>query len=82
MTLNPDNYRIQVPAIKVWIESKQKFDFAKEVGLIAVATGTPIIVVSYFIGEIMGFNEMIHNKIKSDMKFYNIDKFMDYSIKD
>ncbi len=74
MTLELDAYRIQVPYIKRWLDNRPNYVFKDEVGAIALATNTPIIVVSHFIGELYGFTDEILNKIESDKKFYRITK--------
>jgi hypothetical protein len=78
MTLNPEDYSIQKPYIKIWLDNKPNFNYLAEVGPIALATNTHIIIVSYFIGELYGFTDEIRDKIKRDMNFYNIKKVNGY----
>jgi hypothetical protein len=76
MTLDLDKYRIQLPYIKAWIETRPDYIFKNEVGAIALATSVPIIVVSHFIGELFGYTDEVLAKIQSDMAFYRITEVL------
>lgn len=76
MTLNLDDYRVQVPYIKMFLDNKTDWVFEKTVGTLALATSTHIVAISCFIGELYGFTPNIVAKIKSDAKFYKINKIV------
>lgn len=79
MTLNPQDYIVQKKFIKSFIDSRPHFNYSRNLSEIAIATNTHIVVVSYFIGEILGFNDEIHDKIKRDMEFYGIKTVIGYN---
>ena len=82
MKLNPNDYSVHKPYIKMWIDNKgAEFDYLHELAYIAIGTGVPVIVVSYIIGELYGFTDEIKSKIESDMVFYRVTELTGYTTK-
>lgn len=77
MILKLNDYIIQKPYIKLWLDGKPDWKYEDEVGPLALATGCPIILVSHYIGQLYGYTEEINNKIKRDMLFYNVETVLD-----
>lgn len=75
-SLDPKKYLIQIPNIETWLKTKKYKDLNKEIGLIALATSLHIVVVSFFVGQILGFNDQILDKIRRDMDFYKIKEVL------
>lgn len=76
MKLDADIYRVNIPSIKLLTEDKSPTERLKYIGNIALITGVPIIIVSYYIGEIYGFSDELEAKIKKLMEFYIIEEVL------
>lgn len=72
MTLDLNDFRIQVPYIKSWLDNKPGWKLHEEIGSLALATGVPIVAVGHYIGELYGFTPELNTKIKRDMEFYQV----------
>jgi len=83
MILDPSTYHINQKVINEWTLRKVKegpFDYLGEPGYISLATSVPIIIVDYFVGEVLDWPVEMRKKIASDMKFYHVDKVVGYII--
>ena len=75
MTLNSNDYIIQKPYIKSWLEAKASqpgFSLVEEIGPLSLATNTHICVVTHFIIQLCGSSPDLEEKKKKLMDFYNI----------
>lgn len=70
MTYNLDDYRRTVtPVIKQRFENSRSKP-VDEIGIIAIITGAPILVVGYLMLEILGPNEELSKMLERTEKFY------------
>lgn len=73
MKYDLDKYRRTIkPVIENWFNSKHEVKHEDEIGMIAIATGCPIVVVGYLMLEAFGPNNDISRQIESLEKFYNV----------
>lgn len=71
-SLNADNYRLNIPAIKHLtreMNAKQRLEFC---GRLAIMTGVPIVVIGYYLAEIYGMDEKLKSFINKMKDFYHI----------
>jgi hypothetical protein len=59
MILDADHYRINIPHIKELTKKLKDEERVKFAGVLAVATGVPIIICCAYLGEIYGFSEKL-----------------------
>lgn len=76
MTLNLNEYRVQVPEIKRFLDGKGQWNYKEVIGPLAIYCSTHIVAVSHYIGEIYGFTDEIRGKIKRDCEFYRITEII------
>lgn len=73
MKYDLDHYRHAVfPLIKPWVDARPHCKVVDEIGLIAISTECPIIVVAHFVQEIYGHSESLASMIKVIKDFYRI----------
>lgn len=72
MTINLDDYRVQVKNIKLFLDGKPGWKYKDEIGPLAIYCSTHIVAVSHYIGELYGFTDEIRAKIVNDCAFYHI----------
>jgi len=77
MTLDADNYRVNIPAIQQMLANKtsekERFEM---IGTISVALGVPVIIVCNYYGELYGFSEQLHEMIERLKKFYGVTEVL------
>lgn len=72
MTLDADKYRLNVDAIKSLTKDKDDAERIEFLGVLAIATGVPIIIVAVYLGELYGFSDALNATIGRLKAFYNI----------
>jgi hypothetical protein len=70
MTEDCNKYLLNKEFIQKWYREHGNNDPRKVVSVMATATMVPCIVVAYWIGEITGWPQEIHDAIDSLTKFY------------
>jgi hypothetical protein len=78
MVINLDKYRVNVPAVKVWMENRPDRDPIETLGELAVATNVPLIVIVYYAGELFGFSEELKQFSERIKEFYGIKDVLGY----
>lgn len=76
MTLDANKYRINVPSIKLMLADKSPQERYEFIGNLAIATGVPIIIVCYYVGELYGFDIQLYAFIERLKKFYNVTEVL------
>jgi hypothetical protein len=74
MIVELDTYRINFEYVKNALETKKHPDLGRQLSELSLTTSCPIIVIYYFAGEILGFNDEINKSIESLKKFYRIEE--------
>ncbi len=74
MIVDCNQYRLSFKDVENLLQDKTEKEIAEYIGMIAVATAVPIIVVCCFIGEIKGFTPTLLARIDSLKTFYSVDK--------
>lgn len=74
MTLDCDIYRINVKLIKQLADAQPAEERlqSRYIGLLALTTGVPIIIVACYLGELYGFTEELNAFIERLKAFYKI----------
>lgn len=72
MILDALEYSVNISYVKAHLDARPGWKFSEEVGVLSIASGVPIIIVSHYIGELFGYTEEITSKIKRDMLFYSV----------
>jgi hypothetical protein len=80
MILNPDDYLIQKPAIKQFLDGKKTWNYADQIGKVALYTNLHVVLCAYFIGELYGFTNEIRAHMARLMDFYRIDSITGYTL--
>lgn len=78
MTIDLDDYRVQVEEIRKFLSTKNDWIYKEQVGMLAIYCSTPIIAVSYYIAELYGMTDEIRDKIDRDSEFYKVTKVFNY----
>ena len=73
MTLDCDNYRINVPVIAELTHDKTEAQRIEMLGKLAVITGVPIIVVTCYVGELYGFTPKLQASLDRFKSFYTVE---------
>lgn len=81
-TLDADKYRINVKDVITFTQDKNHKDRMEFMGMLAVATNVPIIIVATFVGELYGFTPDLNSFIDELKLFYSIDKVLNIRVKD
>lgn len=76
MVLYKEKYAVQRKPIKLWIDNRPDKNPVELISEMAVHTGCPIIVVCYFLGELVGFTPELQSKIESLKKFYGVTEVL------
>lgn len=71
MKIKIDDYAFNRPLVKNLLNRKGMDSYKDIASEFAVTSGCPIFVVYYFIGEIIGYNEWIVDRMQKIAKFYN-----------
>lgn len=69
--INPKDYRANFDTVVYLSRGKTPLELVEDLGLIAVATGVPVIVVGLYVGEAYGFSTELSAKIERLKLFYN-----------
>lgn len=80
MKIHTKEYLAQLPILKLFLSKKEdkcRLNLAAE---FASTSGTPLLVVLSFISKIEGASEKIQDKIKSVMKFYEVDELVEEGV--
>lgn len=72
-SLDADKYRINIPDIIAFTHDKNEKERMEFMGMLAIATNVPIIIVATYIGELYGFTPELVSFIERMKLFYNID---------
>ena len=72
MTLNSNDYRINIKTIQHQLDDKTTKERYDSIGPIAVSTGVPIIIVATYVGELYGFTDKLIDFIERLKLFYNV----------
>lgn len=72
MILDANKYRLNIQSIKELTKDKTTKERLAFIGILAVTTGVPIIIVANYIGEIYGFTPELDKFIVSLMAFYTV----------
>ncbi len=72
--LDASKYRIQLKAIEYLTKNKTIEESLDFIGLLAINTYVHIVICGHYLGELYGYTPEILAKIRSDMKFYNVDE--------
>lgn len=74
--IDANKYRINVKAIKLMLDKKKPEERFSHIGKVALASGVPIIIVCYYVGELYGFTDELNQKIDRLKKFYTVDNVL------
>lgn len=74
--LDADKYRLNINDIISFTKDKTHKEIMESVGLLAVATSVPIIIVLTYIGELYGFTPDVLAYIERLKEFYKIDEVL------
>lgn len=72
MILELDRYRINIPYIKAIID-RDGFSH-HTVAMVSATLGVPVVAVYHYVGELYGFTDDIHDKIKKLVEFYRYEE--------
>ncbi len=75
-TLDADLYRINIKDIKHFSQHWTPEQRIKDLGMLAVATGVPVIIVATYLGEIYGLTPELIAQIDRLKLFYHIDQVL------
>jgi hypothetical protein len=81
MTIDADQYRVNVLVIKQLLIDKTDVERLESISALAIITGVPIVIVMVYIIEIYGEIPGITEKLYRLMKFYHIDKIENTEVK-
>lgn len=73
-TLDADKYRICMTDILNFTKDKTVEERYEGIGMLAVATAVPVIVVCCYLGELYGFWPELKALLKRLMEFYKVDE--------
>lgn len=76
MTLDADNYRINIPVIAHLTKELSESNRLEFISNLSIITGVPIIVVCSYIGEIYGRSQELINRQKKLMDFYHVTEVL------
>ena len=82
LTLDAGRYRINIKAIKANTKDKTEEERYKFIGMLAVITGVPIIIICFYMLEIYGPNDKISEFILLLKKFYTVGNVENIRSKD
>ena len=74
MIIKLDDYTVNRKPVREFIEANKELDFNELLKRLVIITSCPVIVVSYFIGEVIGFTPEIKERIETLTKFYDYEK--------
>lgn len=72
MTLDCDQYRINVVSIKALMDPKSDKERTEFISSLAIITGVPIIIVCHYVGELYGFTDALEARIGRLKHFYKV----------
>jgi hypothetical protein len=76
MTLNANDYRLRIPYIISLTKDKTADEIFDFIGVLAIATNIHIVLVSYYIGELYGFDSRLYAFISRLEKFYTVKEVL------
>lgn len=76
MKLNSNDYLVQLPYVKDWLAARPDSKPIDEIGPLALATNTHIIVVTKFVIQICGSSPELESYKQRMMKFYNVEEVL------
>lgn len=76
MTLDANDYRINVEVIGQLTEDLTEEQRLEFIGNLAIITGVPIIVVCTYLGEAYGFTDALRARQARLMDFYNVTEVL------
>ena len=71
--ININTYRHMIPSLKRIVENNPSVDDVSLIGRAAVATGVPVLAISYFLIELKGDNQVIRNHIDKIQELYKYE---------
>lgn len=77
--LDANKYRINFLSIKTFTLNKNKAELLESIGVLAIVTGVPIIIVACYMGEIYGFWHELNLFIERLCQFYQIQDILNVS---
>lgn len=80
MTLDANDYRINVPYILNLTQDKNSEEIYDLIGSISVSTSVPIIIVCCYIGELYGFSNKLNAFIDRLKAFYCVTQVLNVNI--
>lgn len=72
MILNCDDYRISFKDVTMLLGMKPLEERFDHIGMVAVVTNVPIIVVCHYFGEVSGYNNQLNDFIAELCIFYKV----------
>lgn len=75
-SLDANSYRINIKDILSFCRDKSAEERIASLGMLAVATGVPVIIVGVYLGELYGFTPELLNQIERLKTFYSIDEVL------
>lgn len=73
MHAESNKYRHQVEIIKLWMNNRPGLAPSDEAGMIAVATGCPVVVVVHFLIELYPEDEKLKTLKQRLLDFYDLE---------
>jgi len=80
MILDCDKYKLSLPFIRDLTKDLTQLERLQTIGIIAIASGVPIIVVATFIGELWGYTIELEGFIERLKTFYMVEEIVNEKI--
>lgn len=75
-TLDADQYRANYSDVKYFTNDKTPKERYEFIGMLAIVTNVPILIIASYIGEIYGFDLQLIDFIDRLKVFYHIDSIV------
>ena len=73
MTLDLNEFKEQIPSMKVIIQNNQNLPLTDLVSKCSAACGVPVVTSIYYIGSIIGFSDELDRVLNICLQFYKYD---------